>query len=559
MTAGLARAGAATFAGTVFGAALTFILTGVVTQSLDAADTGYFFQILALFAITSSALQLGADTTLVRTLSAQLALGQQAVLSRSVWTAVVPVAGAGVVVGAAAWLGAGSIAALLNPDAPDEMAGMIRSVAPFVGAASMLAVLLGGTRGLGGTAPYTLLQNVVLPVLRLALVIAVAAAGLGLHAIVTVWAAPTAVAAITAAVLLGRRLRRARLEPVPADAVPFDEHGATRRFWGFALPRAGSTLIERLLDWSGVLLVIAMAGPAVGGIYAVVNRCASAGYMLDTAARIVTGPRISRALAREDRPAAERLFLDVTRTMILISWPFYLTLSVFSPVVLGLFGAEFVAGASALTIVALAMMIASAAGMVQSVLLMGGRSSWQLLNRILQLGTLVTLTVLLVPALGLLGAAVAWVGAIALDTALATTQVAVKMGIRSSLRRIAPAAGLTLALFGGGGLLARALFGESLMALILALCLLGPAYLGCCFLLRRALGIAGSVPRAGAPLQRVVPAEPAPPALGNIAGAASPATIDTAPSASQSHVGLLDPENAANGPVLVRSIPGSKD
>jgi O-antigen/teichoic acid export membrane protein len=494
VTAGLARAGAATFAGTVVGAALAFVLMGFVGNTLGAVGTGSFFQVVAVFAILSSTLQLGADTTLVRTLSSQTALGQHRWIARSVWTALLPVATVGLLAGFAVWLAADPIAAAISGARDPQLAAAIRAVAPFLGAGSLLAVLLGGTRGLGGTLPYTLLQNIALPVLRLVLVAAAAVTGLGVHGMITAWAAPLAVVAGVAALVLARSVVRAGAAGQPvAQTVP---RGEFLRFWRFSLPRGGATLLERLLDWSGVLLVVLLAGPALGGVYAVVNRCASAGSMVDTAARIVTGPRISRALAVGDTAAAEALFLTVTRAMVLLAWPFYLLLAVFAPVVLALFGPEFPVGAPALALVSLALMLATAAGMVQSVLLMGGRSSWQLGNRILQLGTMVGLTLALVPLLGLVGAALAWVAAIAVDTALATTQVARRMRIRTSVRRIAPAALLAVTVFGAGGLLVRVLLGPTLPALLVAVLVLGGAYAAAAYLLRKRLGLVR--PRASA-------------------------------------------------------------
>ena len=50
-----------------------------------------------------------------------------------------------------------------------------------------------------------------------------------------------------------------------------------------------------------------------------------------------------------------------------------------------------------------------------------------------------------------------------------------------------------------------------------------------------------------------------PPALGNVPLPCPTTTIDATPSASQSPVGLLDPEKAAMEAVLVFSIPGEKD
>lgn len=489
---GLLRAGVVTFGGIVIGAIATLLLAQVVGNHLGAAGTGLFFQAIALFAIASNALQLGADTALVRVLSRQSALGYRDLLRPTVRAAVLPVLLISAVVSVAVYLAADPIAGIVAPNDPHYGATVLRLMAPFLGFGALLAVLLGGVRGIGSTMPYTALQNLALPLFRLAIVASGILGGFGVAWVATGWAAPLLVLAVIAGAILLLQLRRSAGD-VPPRSGP-DVRDARRAFWGFALPRGASTVIERALDWAGVLIVLAVAGPVLGGIYAVVNRCVNAGTMIDQAARIVTGPRISRALALKDDAEASRLFLDVTRGIVTVAWPFYLLISVFAPTVLGLFGKEFVAGALPLALVALAMMLSTTAGMVQSILLMGGRSSWQLINRILQLLTLIVVTVLLVPPLGLTGAAIGWIAAIAVDTTLATVQVAARLGIRSSPRLLARPAAVALVVFGGGGSAAAAAFGQTLPTLLVASSALLLVYGAGCFLLREQLGFGGLLP-----------------------------------------------------------------
>jgi O-antigen/teichoic acid export membrane protein len=485
----LLRTSAVTFAGIAVGAVATLLLAQVVGHRLGAAGTGLFFQAIALFAIVSNALQLGADTALVRTLSRHVALGRRDSLRPVVRAAVRPVVATALVVSVAVFVAAPQISAVVAPNDPAYGAAVLRIMAPFLAPAALVAVLLGGTRGIGSTLPYTALQNLTLPLSRLLLVGLAMAVGLDVQWVAGVWAAPLLATAVAAALVLSRQLRR------EGGSLPSPGPAATAGFWRFAIPRGASTLLERALDWAGVLIVLAVAGPVLGGIYAVVNRCVNAGTMIDQAARIVTGPRISRALAVGDRAQASALFLDVTRGIVAVAWPFYLTLAVFAPAVLSLFGPEFVSGALPLALVSLAMMLSTTAGMVQSILLMGGRSSWQLFNRIAQLATLVVVTAVLVPPLGLTGAALGWMAAILVDTTLATVQVAIGLGIHSSPRLIVLPAGLALAVFGGGGLLCASAFGQTVPALLLSGAAMALVYIAACVLLRRPLGFDALLPR----------------------------------------------------------------
>ncbi|RIX26623.1 MATE family efflux transporter [Amnibacterium setariae] len=492
---GALRSGTVTFAGIAIGALATLALAQVVGRGLGPAGTGLFFQAVALFAIVSNGLQLGADTALVRTLSRHIALHEQDRLRSTVRSALLPVIGVSLLVSLAVFSCAAPIGAWITPSDPDYATELVRVMSPFLGAGALLTVVLGGTRGIGSTLPYTALQNLALPLSRLAVVAIGTIAGAGVQWIAAGWAAVLAPLVAIAALVLAGQLRSVS---APSSSTPSGSHSGTARlFWGFALPRGASTLIERALDWSGMLVVLAVGGPVVGGIYAIVNRCVNAGTMIDQAARIVVGPRISRALAVGDSDEAARLFLEVTRALVLVAWPFYLLLAVFAPAILSIFGPAFAAGALPLAIIALAMMLATTAGMVQSILLMGGRSSWQLGNRVVQLTVLLVVTALLVPRLGLLGAAIGQAASIAVDTVLAATQVAVKMRIRSSARLIALPAALAVVVIAGGGSVAAALFGRTLATFLIASIVLLVIYAITVLLLRGPLGLGALALRGG--------------------------------------------------------------
>lgn len=497
----IAAAGVVTFGGTVTNAALTFLMTGIIGNALGTARTGLFFQATAIFSIAASLLVLGADTALVRALSRERALERPQALIPTTIIAFVPVLTVSVVAAGALWFAAPGLAEWLSPSAAEETELLVRSLAPFLPAAPLLGLVLGTCRGLGSYYPYTLLQNILVPVSRVAALAVVTAGSAQLEHVTLAWAAPLSVAVLIGVPILMGQLRRAAGTAVPAERTwrRSDQVHMARlrgRFWSFALPRGGATLIERALDWSDVLIVIALAGPSEGGVYAVVTRCAGVGYLLENAARIVTGPKVSHALARGDMDEARRLFADVTRVLILASWPFYWTLVVFASPVLRLFGPGFESGAAALSVISVAMMLATSAGMLQSFLLMGGRSHWQLMNRSVQLATLVALCLVLVPAVGIVGAALAWAAAVLVDAALAGVQVARRMSVRSSPRLIARPCLVAGGVFGLGGWAFRALLGESLSTTVVSILVCGTLYAVLCHRWQRELGLASFLGRA---------------------------------------------------------------
>ncbi len=78
--ASLARSGSLASLCVMYGAGIAFVTTLVVSNGIGAAGAGEFFRLMALFAIGTSLSVFGADTGLVRTMSAQRALGRYSAL-----------------------------------------------------------------------------------------------------------------------------------------------------------------------------------------------------------------------------------------------------------------------------------------------------------------------------------------------------------------------------------------------------------------------------------------------------------------------------------------------
>ncbi|MFC3686875.1 lipopolysaccharide biosynthesis protein [Aquipuribacter hungaricus] len=506
----LGRAGLVSLAGGATGAVAGLALSVLVGRAYGDTGAGLFFSTVAVFTIAANVLELGADTALVRQLSRAAALGEPHRARSTVLVAVVPV----LVVG-------GLALALLWWAVPSFLDGAtgeaVRRVLPLALVASLLAVVLGASRGLGRIVPFTLLWSVGLPATRLLLVAGAVALGLDVGTSLDAWAVAAVPALLVSVVVLHRALRGT--VPAPGTAAPGVPQpvrrrlaGEAREFWGFAAARGVAAALEILLSWVDVVLVAVLASPAAAGVYAVVSRAVTAGLLVDTAARVAVSPRMSALLATGHRVDAGRLQALATRAMVLLAWPFYVTLGLFAPAVLGLFGPEFVVGAPAMAVLCGAMMLLVGAGMTQTLLLMGGRSRWQMTNKAVALAVLVVGDVLLVPGLGVLGAALAWAAAIAVDTVLAVVQVDRGLGVAIRPRDQLLAGALSLGVVGGVGAVVAATVGRDLTGLAMHAAVAVPAYALACVLLRRRLGLS-------AELLRGRPGAPA-------AGSAAPAPVE---------------------------------
>lgn len=474
-----------TFTFVLAGAAMAFGTTLYLGNTVGDVGTGIFFQIMAFFSITTVACTFGADTGLVRTLSAQKALGNFQYLNRVMLFAVGPVLAAGIIMATVLWFAADWIE---NISGIAGLSAAVKLSAPLLVPASIMALFFGSIRGLGYVASFSALQNMVLPISRFILVAIAVVGGSSLLGLTAAWTLPVLLVVVIAGMLTKWALRQTRCK-TGSEGLSQQPAPTLRSFWGFSSARGFSSLVETLLEWIDVIAVGVFLGPAAAGIYGAVNRCVRLGTMLEHTARLVTGPLMSGLLAVNDNSGAQRLFSGASKALVLFAWPFYLTLAIFGPVVLSLFGDEFKSGSVPLAVISMVMMFAVSAGGVQSMLLMGGKSKWQLINKLSALTAAVALNLWLVPLWGLLGAVTAWSVAVVVDYGLATLEVALSMGFWVPIRELIPLVSLCLIIFGAGGLMWSTALGMNFTALALNLIVGFIAYGFICLKFPRRFGL----------------------------------------------------------------------
>jgi O-antigen/teichoic acid export membrane protein len=135
------------------------------------------------------------------------------------------------------------------------------------------------------------------------------------------------------------------------------------------------------------------------------------------------------------------------------------------------------------------MLVNLAAGNVGTVLLMGGRSTWVLMDKAAALAVNVAANLVLVPRFGITGAAVSWAVTIVLDSALAFGQVRWGMRVGGSLRGLVLAGLLALGCFAVVPGAVRMIAGNSLPAMSAAIVLSSALYLPMVWARRNSLGI----------------------------------------------------------------------
>jgi O-antigen/teichoic acid export membrane protein len=221
-----------------------------------------------------------------------------------------------------------------------------------------------------------------------------------------------------------------------------------REFWRFTGPRALASVAQLALQRVDVLLVAALGGLVPAAIYAVAGRFVVLIQFANQGISQSVQPRLAEALAVGDRNAANHLYQTATGWLVLVTWPINLLVMLFAPVYLKAFGDGYAAGTPVVIVLAAAMLVATGCGMVDMVLAMAGRTSWNLVNVLVALGVTIGLDVWLVPRYGALGAAFGLAGAMIANNLLPLIQVGRAAGLHPFGVGTRTAAGLSIGCFG---------------------------------------------------------------------------------------------------------------
>jgi O-antigen/teichoic acid export membrane protein len=483
----LARGGALSLAGAVGNGLLSFLLLVVVTRGLRAGGTGAFYEAVAVFFLLASAATLGADVGVSRMVPRYRSLGRAGDLRRGLWLSLGPVLVAGVILGALAWRFAPQLAALLSRRGETtRLADFLRIFVLFVPPASLSLVVFAATRGFATMRPTVYLDKLARPGLQPLLVLGAVLAGAGSTAVALAYLGPYLPALVGGLAWLGRLLRAAErrgpgLEPPrPAGAL-------VAEFWRFAGPRGLAAVFQTTSLWLNTLLIGALRSTREAGVYAASSRFLVVAAMAAVAIRQVLAPKLSELLARRDHARAAAAYQTSTCWLVAIGWPVYLTLIAFGPALLAVFGRDFAGGQVVLVVLSAAMLVATAVGPVDVVLLMGGRSSWNLANTVVSLGANLALNLLLLPRYGLAGAATAFAVGVLLNNLIPLVQVWWSLGLHPFGAGTGVAVLLSAVGVGLVGLVVRALLGPTVVGLAVHLAVGGALYAALLWRFRTAL------------------------------------------------------------------------
>jgi O-antigen/teichoic acid export membrane protein len=395
---------------------------------------------------------LGTDKGVIRHLASHRVSGEAELEKRSLRTAFWLTLGASSLLALLALVFAGPLA---NLQGKPEVRTAIRFLAPSLPCSALIVVLISATMGAKKMRYNLIVRGITQPLSLLLLAVLIGGfyptlgglclahlLAMGITVGLAFWAAGRVFAAMP--------LRRALWPAASAgEHRPFF-HGEMVRF---SVVIGISEFLNSVLQRTDIILIAFLAGPETLGVYAGAEAISRVASNIRYAFDPVASPVLAEALRLKDMARLRYNLRLMTRWTTMITVPLLVAMIVFRGELLRLFPQGFLAAGNVLVVLLLGHLVNGALGLTGWVVVMGGHSRMVLVNNLVSATVNIVLCCLLIPRLGVLGAALSSASSVSLMQTLQVAEVAV-------LYRVHPfSRGFWKALFAGAVVLALAEFG----------------------------------------------------------------------------------------------------
>ena len=448
--------------GIVVAALATLAAQVLMTNALGPEGFGVVTVLTQAAFVASFATRAGMDMAVLRDVAVEAGVARWAYIRTPVARAVAIAGLVSASVGALAWIGADQVRTLFSID-EDAGRNAVEAAAlglPFLALAN---VWLSATRGLK-IMRYTLyIFWAGQPLLWVILMLG------GWQISESTWMSVLAYS-VSWVVAAGAAAYCWKRESASWDRAPM-EPGSMARLFRYAGPRAPAALFSQLLFWTDLFVLTRYATDTEVGIYSAALRAGQVIVLFLTSVSLMFSPFVADLHNRGETERLDKLFKALTRWTIAATMPLFLVLLVVPGPALRIFGAEFAGGKAALLILLAGQFVNIATGSVGFVLIMVGRTGWDLVVYAASLALNLGLAFWLCPRYGMEGAAIANAVTFALSKwarlALVRRFVRIQPYDRDYLRLLAPTGAALLAMWAASSLIAGGWVPELLVTAVL--------------------------------------------------------------------------------------------
>lgn len=421
----IARGAGIGLGGNAVNTAVSYLFGILVARQIGADQYGLYTLAVTAVTLVSRFTITGLDRGLLRFASISRSQGQGQVLHRLIGIALTIGAIVGLIGGAIMWFYPEWIVELFNWTDQEGVIPLLKAFGIAVAPLTVIAIAIAGTQAFRTMRYRALVVNVIQPIIRLSLALAL------IPIIGPVAAAPVIAFVITQIIgvflslfvllRLARRVPRQAVDPVKTSSVP--AQGLTRRLMRFSLPLSLSNVLEYLNGRTEIIVIGIFLPAGAAGIFNAANRMAGLGLIVLTAFNAIFSPVISDLHHNHELGRLSTLYKLATRWVLLFAMPLVVVQIVFAEQFMRIFGPEFAAGATSLRLLSLGQLVNFGVGAAGVMLIMIGRSTLVAANAVIVVGLSFALDFWLIPRLELNGAALAATLALTVLNLLRLTEV----------------------------------------------------------------------------------------------------------------------------------------
>lgn len=413
----------------VFGAWLNYLFGIFVAHLLGPDQFGLYVLGLTIFNILVLVVPLGINVGVIRFVSQQIGLGDRLMASSTIIQATCITALSGLIAGLGLVLAAKPLSLSLYKK--PELTTVLWFFAAAVPLSCVGTVLVHSLQALQTVRYTVLIKYLWEPIGKFLLAALFFWVGFGLPGVLAAFV-------FTLVVSLGIAMRCAcEIAGLGPGRMPPWRNENARALFAFCSPLAFSSFFGVIAPRSDMLILGYWVGTQALGIYGAAFQTSAILALVLGAFETSFAPVIGGILAREEWSRLKELYQAVSRWTFAVTFFIFLILVIFRLELLTIFGKEFAGGTACLIILSAGQVFNTATGSASAILLMSGHSRKVMWNTITLGIFLVIMNLLLIPHLGILGAAIAASVSLAITNMIRVIQVWVLYRIQPYGRSLA--------------------------------------------------------------------------------------------------------------------------
>jgi len=202
-----------------------------------------------------------------------------------------------------------------------------------------------------------------------------------------------------------------------------------RELFGYSSTMVFISFMSTLLHRIDKIMIGIFKYSELVGIYATADRIGTLPTILLISSNVIFSSVIAELYYQKKTETLESLYRTVTKWLVILTLPIIVSIVIFSKVILNFFGSEFIVGSSTLIVLSIAQMINTASGTNALILGLSGREKLLLFNNISMIVLNVGMNSILIPKMGILGAAIATGASIVIVNIVKTVEIKLLIGI----------------------------------------------------------------------------------------------------------------------------------